>query len=76
VVILFALVPYRQDRDGTSRFDFKKRDETGLRETASMTKADSVSPGASTLWASARIFSETRRGGIVRDLGSLMMAIA
>src|SRR3981189_3737452 len=39
-----------------------------VRETASITNADRVSPGASTLSASARSSSETRSGGMVRDL--------
>src|SRR5271155_2850904 len=39
-----------------------------VRETASITNADRVSPGARTLSASARSSSETRSGGMVRDL--------
>src|SRR6266436_5192924 len=39
-----------------------------VRETASITNADRVSPGASTLSASARSSSETRSVGMVRDL--------
>src|SRR5258708_29107947 len=39
-----------------------------VREIASITNADRVSPGESTLSASARSSSETRSGGMVRDL--------
>src|SRR5882672_1407704 len=48
-----------------SNWDLRK---SMVRETASMTNADRVSPGASTLSASARSSSETRSGGMVRDL--------
>src|SRR5450755_3366383 len=45
-----------------------------LRDTASMTKADNVSPGPSTPSASARSCSDTRSGGIVRDLTPVITA--
>src|ERR1019366_2869134 len=51
--------------DFKSNWDLRK---SMLRETASITNADRVSPGASTLSASARSSSETRSGGMVRGL--------